>query len=375
MWFLTAHRPRQGKRLTVATYLARGEGILALPRGSYAIADNTSAILSRSTSGAISVENASKLLNYVVYYQPAQPQAPAPAPHDLEVPDSYTHLMAGIVSKLGLATMQPEQAVQTLQYFFQRNFRYSLIQNESDLRGNPLHYFLLQGRQGHCEYFATAGVLLLRAAGIPARYVTGFAMTEYDAHNDVYLVRKRHAHAWTLAYVNGKWRELDFTPSTWAAMEAQAAPWWQSGYDLFSNMVFAFNQWWLTQHSLLDYLVIFIVVGTTIFLLSKLKRKKLRLKFNRRATQTTSAGNHPGQDSPFYRIIHHLETTIAPRHTGEPLKHWLQRLERTTTLDSQALGKLLTQHYIYRFSTCNQEQDKLTAFSQEVEQWLARNSG
>ena len=373
-WFLSKRQPQHTHLITVATYLARGEGVLALPRGSYALHSNTPARFSRSAFGAVSVEDAPKLLNYVAYYDHDLPQSTPPAAHDLEVPVAYTRLISAIVNELGLATMPPEQAVLALKRFFADNFTYSLIQNEAQLQQNPLRFFLRQGRSGHCEYFATASVLLLRAAGIPARYATGFAMTEYDAANNVFVVRKRHAHAWTLAYLNGHWTELDYTPSTWAALEAEAAPWWQSGYDVISNVVFALNQWWLAKpRSLWDYLLVFLAIVLGFYLLSKVKPEKLRLKLIRHARAKTTDRVYPGGDSPFYKIIHYLEKTAAPRQTGEPITQWLQRLEKTSTLDLSALKPLLKQHYRYRFNTSAQEKIDKTAFNQQVDQWLAVN--
>ena len=75
----------------------------------------------------------------------------------------------------------------------------------------------------------------------------------------------------------------------------------------------------------------------------------------------------------FYKIIHYLEKTAASRQTGEPITQWLQRLEKTSTLDLSALKPLLKQHYRYRFNTSAQEKFDKTAFNQQVDQWLAVN--
>ena len=45
---------------------------------------------------------------------------------------------------------------------------------------DPLAYFLFTSKAGHCEYFATAMTVMLRAVGVPARYVTGFLPGEYN---------------------------------------------------------------------------------------------------------------------------------------------------------------------------------------------------
>jgi hypothetical protein len=77
-------------------------------------------------------------------------------------------------------------------------------------------YFLGESRQGFCQHFATASTLLCRAAGIPARYVTGFIIPESDyedAFDGVVSVSDSRAHAWTEIYIDGYgWMPVDFTP-------------------------------------------------------------------------------------------------------------------------------------------------------------------
>jgi transglutaminase-like putative cysteine protease len=77
----------------------------------------------------------------------------------------------------------------------------------------PLENFLFEARRGHCEYFASAMVLLLRAEGIPARLVTGFLGAEYSAWERAWLVRQSNAHAWVEGFVPGEgWIAFDPTP-------------------------------------------------------------------------------------------------------------------------------------------------------------------
>lgn len=72
-------------------------------------------------------------------------------------------------------------------------------------------WFLTQSSTGYCVHFATATTVLLRAAGIPARYVEGFAI---EAHpGKVSTVRGTNAHAWVEYYTdNIGWRILEPTP-------------------------------------------------------------------------------------------------------------------------------------------------------------------
>lgn len=78
---------------------------------------------------------------------------------------------------------------------------------------SPIEQFLFEERRGHCEYFASAMVLLLRAQGIPARVVTGFYGAEWSPWESAWVVRQSNAHAWVEAWLaEGGWRIFDPTP-------------------------------------------------------------------------------------------------------------------------------------------------------------------
>ncbi|MEM1062576.1 MAG: transglutaminase domain-containing protein, partial [Planctomycetota bacterium] len=78
---------------------------------------------------------------------------------------------------------------------------------------DPVEHFLLDRKEGHCEYFASALALMLRANGVPARLVNGYKGGELNSLSGYYEVEQRHAHAWVEAEVDGRWRTLDPTPS------------------------------------------------------------------------------------------------------------------------------------------------------------------
>jgi hypothetical protein len=79
--------------------------------------------------------------------------------------------------------------------------------------GDPVADFLFNAREGHCEYFASAMVLMLRSRKIPARLVNGFQTGEYNYTADVYTVRQSDAHSWVEAWFPKKgWVAFDPTP-------------------------------------------------------------------------------------------------------------------------------------------------------------------
>jgi len=78
---------------------------------------------------------------------------------------------------------------------------------------SPVETFLFDTRQGHCEYFASSMVLLLRAQGIPARLITGFYGSEWSAWERNYVVRQSNAHAWVEGWIEDEgWQVFDPTP-------------------------------------------------------------------------------------------------------------------------------------------------------------------
>lgn len=80
---------------------------------------------------------------------------------------------------------------------------------------DPVEGFLFVTKRGHCEFFASAMVLMLRSRGIPARFVVGFAGGEQTAFGGELLFRQRHAHAWVEAFdeESGRWQVWDPTPA------------------------------------------------------------------------------------------------------------------------------------------------------------------
>ena len=79
------------------------------------------------------------------------------------------------------------------------------------LEHEPVDQFLFDVRRGFCEHYASSFVLLLRAAGIPARVVTGYQGGEMNPAGGYMIVRQSDAHAWAEALIDGMWRRYDPT--------------------------------------------------------------------------------------------------------------------------------------------------------------------
>jgi len=108
-----------------------------------------------------------------------------------------------------------------------QDFSYSLDLSVQDPEIDPIEDFLFNRKRGHCEYYASTLALMLRAANIPSRVVSGFKGGQLNETTHQYEVRQLHAHLWVEAYVDSyAWVPLDATPGARdeKVAQLQAAP-------------------------------------------------------------------------------------------------------------------------------------------------------
>ena len=100
--------------------------------------------------------------------------------------------------------------VEVLSRFRNDKFYYTL--SPPLLNEHPVDDFLFNTRSGFCEHYASAFTVLMRAAGIPARVVTGYLGGEINPVGEYILVRQADAHAWTEVWFPGTgWTRVDPT--------------------------------------------------------------------------------------------------------------------------------------------------------------------
>ncbi|MUV14215.1 DUF3488 and transglutaminase-like domain-containing protein [Lysobacter gilvus] len=94
--------------------------------------------------------------------------------------------------------------------WIRRDFGYTLA---SSLAGrNAVDQFLFVDKRGYCEQFSSSFVVLMRAAGIPARVVGGYAGAEFNPVGEYWIVRRSDAHAWAEVWSDGRgWVRVDPT--------------------------------------------------------------------------------------------------------------------------------------------------------------------
>jgi protein-glutamine gamma-glutamyltransferase len=106
-----------------------------------------------------------------------------------------------------------------------------------------LEYFLFERREGHCEYFSTAMVVMLRAVGIEARNVNGFLGGQWSQFGNYLAVTQNEAHSWVEVWFPGYgWVTFDPTPAGSGAGTATST-WFWPGRILFDGIQHRWGKW------------------------------------------------------------------------------------------------------------------------------------
>jgi len=117
----------------------------------------------------------------------------------LNIPNQLDPGIPQLASRIFAGCSTTTEKIDAVISYFRTNYTYTLgldIPPERD----KLTYFLLEESTGYCEYFASGAAILLRLAGVPTRYVTGFLVNEKDVQSQLWVARNMDAHAWAEAW-------------------------------------------------------------------------------------------------------------------------------------------------------------------------------
>lgn len=211
----------------------------------------------RDYSGSFATEEKQSRMDYVVY---SRFRVPNPL-----VLDAETHVLPKRLEKiyLQLPELAPEvkalaekitenttgsfQRVKKIEQYLRSEYEYTL---EPKSEGkSPLVDFLFVKKAGHCEYFASAMVMLTRSLGIPSRLINGFMGGELNPVGGYYVVRQSDAHSWVeVWFEKSGWVRFDPTP---AGAQSAAASRSDTLLEKLSHYVDYFEMEW--YYFVLDY--------------------------------------------------------------------------------------------------------------------------
>ena len=360
----------------IAGYLKGGQGLLPLPTGVGRVDNLPAGEVETNTLGTVRVKEAPGLVMFAARYAAGPTIGTAPDTGDREVPPREEPALAQICSELNLPAATSSETLRRVSQFFQGNFEYRLLLTEAH-RGTtnetPLSRFLLHERGGHCEYFATATTLLLRKAGIPARYAVGYSVQESAGHNR-FLVRDRHAHAWCTYYdaTAKTWQDFDTTPGSWVAAENKRARFWEPLRDACSRVWFEFQKLRWGRSAFRQYALAGLGLLLATLALRFFLKKRWRRQTGPKPPNKSAATQLPGLDSEFYLVERQLAAQGLERRPGETLSTWLARIEPAAPEGLGTSRALLTLHYRYRFDPVGVPGPDRARLRQGVEAWLAR---
>ena len=137
------------------------------------------------------------------------------------------------------------ESMARIENYLQTEYDYTLDLRPYRTSRSKLMDFLFERREGHCEFFASAMVIMARSLGIPARLVNGFQLGHYNPIGGFFTVRAADAHSWVEVYFPGRgWIEFDPTPAGGQTNEFAGAE-----ADIWSNLFESLDMFWI-QHVL-----------------------------------------------------------------------------------------------------------------------------
>ncbi|MEE4272988.1 MAG: transglutaminaseTgpA domain-containing protein [Thermoanaerobaculales bacterium] len=193
--------------------LLRPRRYLMLPPGSVAVQAATPMALDLYGGVLIGYRRGRPLSYRIWVGEPRPPEMSPPTTRDVLLPRDHPEVRQLARTVAGdLPSAQARAAA--VERFLQTEYRYSLESGVRISDSDPVAWFLLEGREGHCEFFAGAMVVMLRHLGVPARMVAGYSGGDLSPERDELVVREANAHAWVEVWLGESqgWVTFDPTP-------------------------------------------------------------------------------------------------------------------------------------------------------------------
>jgi transglutaminase-like putative cysteine protease len=309
--------------------------------------------------------------------------------HALQLPDGFDPRAHALAEqwrqRYGHNSVAIVQAA--LAMFHDGNFSYTLL--PAPLGRDAIDDFLFSTREGFCEHYASAFTVLMRAAGVPSRVVTGFQGGFWNKLGQYLLVRNADAHAWSEVWLEGRgWVRVDPTavvrPQRITQGAASAAgnqlPWYQAGMlEAMRNQWDIVNRWWnqsvigfdaLRQRGLLTP---FGIREADIGLLTRLL--VISMAVFSAAGLAWALWRRPEGD-PALAALRSLERKLAHagvvRRRSEGPQHFLRRASRALPGQRAELDHLMRCYIELRYATVEPSTESLHTFRQAVRNFHPR---
>lgn len=259
-----------------------------------------------------------------------------------------------------------------LQRFHDQPYRYTLDVPRTS-PGNGIDDFLFDTRAGFCEHYAGAFVFLMRAAGVPARVVTGYLGGRPGLGGNYWIVRQADAHAWAeVWYPQQGWQRVDPTAAVaperiergiaqslaepgdlgFMARGQRGNPWYEAGL-VWDALDAGWNQWFLAYGPALQDRLFRNLglsgMGSALGLLTALVVGLMMIASALMAWRM----RRPGPDDPvtaaWQRIDRRLARLDLARRPGETVHHQARRVADTRPDLAEPIQDLAARYARLRF--------------------------
>ncbi|MEN8211581.1 MAG: transglutaminase-like domain-containing protein [Thermodesulfobacteriota bacterium] len=339
------------KKMTVYCRLVKKKSVLSLPSGVVSIDEMKTGSCEKNSMQSVRIEDGPSLIKSVVSYTDTLLYDAKPYDHDLLIPKNELPGISHVARELGFADKSDGEILEIIKNYFLTNYTYSLNLKGKGEYKTPLLNFLMHTKAGHCEFFATAAALLLRQAGIPARYATGFIAHEYSKMENRLIVRQRDAHAWVKVFLDGQWENFDTTPPSFLINDSQIT---ESSLikDFFSFLGFKLsllkNE---TGAKMMKKYGFWLTLPLGVILFFRLRGSN-KIKRVRTESKTRENRNPKNREPSFLLIEKMLHKKGFPKYEYETYSAWIDRIGYSfdSTKIKDILQSLLRLHNKKRFS-------------------------
>ena len=181
-----------------------------------------------------------------------------------QVPKEITPETRALAAQITAGLDNNYDKAKAIERWLETNLSYTLELADPG-KMEPIHFFLFKRKKGHCEYFASAFVVLARIAGIPTRQVNGFLGGEWNEYKGYVAVRAGDAHSWAEVYFPGRgWVTFDATPAAEGGELGRGGTGFRAKMSRFLDTLrFQWSKW-VIEYDLSSQLELFKDVGGTL---------------------------------------------------------------------------------------------------------------
>lgn len=273
---------------------------------------------------------------------PTEPLTPEMREQCLELPENLSPVVRDLAQEVAGKATTPDRKADFVTNFLHQNFTYG-YDYPFESTETALEEFLVKRPPAHCEFFATSAALMLRAQGVPTRYINGFVMQEKSLTGGYYVVRLKHAHAWIEVFLEDRgWVAYDPTPpGTLDDPDSRAGPaeallelvsnLWRQVTNFFSLSPLEMLQQvkaFFTAWTWFDYLKL-VLLGLLWFAWKKLRSARQPKKEAPKLLDIYTPGRNDTLTPLLERVSETLEPPEWQRVETETPHQWAQRLEQS----------------------------------------------